>query len=658
MAAKKKIRNLMVDATGKKVVTSAPTALLGEPEAAAPPAPAGAFFTTLMTNVKAPQRTMTLGACTAIVSPRNRAGKTATLDAFRLALTGKHPIGSDAVDLIGLTPDGQFPYAALRGERAQAAFQFPDGRRTPEVTVTGELQAVADRTTLLPLVSFKDLLTLGTAKARDALFARFGDGKLFEQALVAPKGMTDEQGKLWDAALAGDGRLGSNDTVVRLSLAGSWIRSHKNALGKQTTSLEEEKRKLHDLQVTAGPGAPTEDLLRGVQEKISAHMVFNQTHILRERAEVSKSRLQTLVLEITPECTPGTPENLASEPFTDEELTHRKNNINARWGIAELRARLQGNEASLAAVKGNSNIYKMVLQLREHLTKGACMVCGCTPDAGAVPAMVEQMRAAVENFDVTVEPLQLQVHQSAAALKAAQLDHDTDVYALEEDAKKRKARRERIQQDVRMAKTAYEAAQQMLEAAGIPSSLPSESLQVLQEQLRALQAAKAQADRVTTLAADLRRIEMEKLDVKSVEKELAERLGQLIAQIREKAQQSVNAWMPPGFTAALMLEDEDGKPACRWEVIGSDGRAHPYGAASGAEWAALSVAIACAWSDNQKYRFLLLDDADLAGFSAENVKNTLTMLGQAVAESRLTQVLVAWSRPEEIPDKGWTVVSL
>ena len=70
------------------------------------------------------------------------------------------------------------------------------------------------------------------------------------------------------------------------------------------------------------------------------------------------------------------------------------------------------------------------------------------------------------------------------------------------------------------------------------------------------------------------------------------------------------------------------------------------------------VAIACAWSDGAPYRFLLLDDTDIAGFSAENVRNLLTTVAAAVKEGRLTQAFVAWSRPAEIPDEGWSVVAL
>ena len=160
------------------------------------------------------------------------------------------------------------------------------------------------------------------------------------------------------------------------------------------------------------------------------------------------------------------------------------------------------------------------------------------------------------------------------------------------------------------------------------------------------------------VAASIRTNKLLQEDLKAVESVIAETSQAMLVGIQTLAEASVNKWMPKGFKAALVLENADGKPECRWEVYGTDGRAHPRGAASGAEWSALAVAVACAWSEGSPIRILLIDDADLTGFSAENVRNLLEGVSKAVSDGRLTQALVAWSRPEEIPSEGWTVVSL
>ncbi len=654
MATKKKRTMIDVDASGKVIeAPHAPVIPINKPTLVEQAGNIG-FFSRVVSNVKGRDMNIPLGACTAVVSERNRAGKTAVLDAFRLALTGKHPIGPDAVDLAGLTVDGSLPFARLMGGSAAMEYRFPDGKKTPVITPTGDFQSLQpdDLHKLLPLVSNRELLTLGTAKAREGLFRRFG-GVLLQSATSAPLGLTPEQVALWDKAIAGEGHPGA-DPVEQLAAAGTWIRSHKRGLSGRMKALEEEKQRLHELAVAAGAGTPTDDLLRVLQEKIDQHKAFESTRILRERAAVSESRLVGLIekFKVTP------------KPIDDLGYEQAQLEIHERHPTAELEKTVAEGVTYVEARKKDVRLFTMMVGLQKHVEQtGTCLVChtnlcdargfagiqlqGFSEESTAALAdATEKLRLAELSLANDRQHLHLVIRQRDAELKQFDvlLQHERRVY-------------ENLVQDLKAEKRNYEEVEKLLAAIG-PGTVPAEPLPVLYEQLRALQAAKAEMGRATQLAIDIRTLATEQEDTKTIEKALGTRFNELVASVRKAAQDAVNAWMPPGFVAALMLEDEDGKPACRWEIVGADGRPHPRGAASGAEWAALTVAIACAWSDGQKYRFLLLDDSDLAGFSAENVRNALTMVQQAVAAGRLTQALVAWSRPKEIPDKGWNVVSL
>ena len=173
MAAAKKKRTMVmtdVDADGKAVTTPvAPVIPIKKAVVAKEGAPG--YFRRIVSNVKGRDMDIPLAACTAIVSERNRAGKTAVLDAIRLALTGKHPIGPDAVDLAGLTADASLPFATLSGDAATTNFAFPDGKKTPALTVGGEFMTLptAEAGKLLPMVANRDLLHARGSSAATAL---------------------------------------------------------------------------------------------------------------------------------------------------------------------------------------------------------------------------------------------------------------------------------------------------------------------------------------------------------------------------------------------------------------------------------------------------------------------------------------------------------
>ena len=608
------------------------------------------LFKVIKSNVKQAAMEVPLGACTAITSPRNRAGKTAVLDAFRLALTGKHPIVPHAADLAGLTPDGAYPWAKLVGNDTTTHYRFEPGKKTPEMTLTGELASYQQDslTQLLPLVSMAELLHLGTAKAREALFKRFG-GEAIRTATM-PAELTEEQQALWTRAINAMGPSANVSAVDRLTLAGTWLRSHKKALGDRVRSLEAELQKLQEAQSTSGVGSPSEDLIRGVQEKLDAIKTYEKTFVMQQRMQESTDRLNGLIAQA----------QALPPAVSDEALAQGRANITAKWGTALLEADVASAQQNVTALKSGMQVYVLVTKLREMLhADGLCIVCThADGDKAKTAQLLSDAERTVAEHQAGLAKVEARLAEALAALRNAVSHCDEELRVLQSAYDDDQRRRRQLGQDLQLAKGAYEHGQSLMQAAGANVQMPKETRAELEAQLAALNAAKAESGRATQLATDIRKVGIEVDDCKVVEKAVGDGLAKLVGLVKVDAEKAVNAWMPEGFTAALMLDDEEGKPACRWEIIGADGRPHPRGAMSGAEWSALTVAIACAWSEGQKHRFLLLDDADLAGFSAENVRKALSMVSKAVSEGRLTQALVAWSRPEEIPTEGWSVVQL
>jgi DNA repair exonuclease SbcCD ATPase subunit len=159
-------------------------------------------------------------------------------------------------------------------------------------------------------------------------------------------------------------------------------------------------------------------------------------------------------------------------------------------------------------------------------------------------------------------------------------------------------------------------------------------------QLRALMTQSAQV-KATHEAATILKGEAQRL------------LQNTLQQIQSTAEAAVNRYMPTGFTASLDLEGNN----CEWRAVSRrDGRPHGK-SASGAQRCALVIALALAWTENSPIRILLIDDKELHGFSAANVKSFLSMVKARVDAGDLTQAFAAWSRPDEIP-ADWMKVTM
>ena len=318
---------------------------------------ADARFERVESNIKGGVQTR-LGPCTAVVSPRNRAGKTAVLDAFRFALTASHPIGPHASDLTGLTADGSLPHAALRGAAFSAAY-FNKGKKSPTHEVTGPLATLTDeaRKNLLPLTAARDLLSLGSAKAREALFARFGDGI---NAAPEPVGLDSQQKALYQQALANV----SGDVVEKLAGAGTWIRSHKRALSEQLKSAEAEKDRLH--AELASAGAATDDVVRALEAKLEAWALYRSSAVVRDNFTQSETDLNAAIDRFA---------ELGAAPPSREELTAQLEQEAKNHGSAISHDKWVQLKEQLEKESKRAKLLETIIVLRKALHSQPCFVC-------------------------------------------------------------------------------------------------------------------------------------------------------------------------------------------------------------------------------------------------------------------------------------------
>lgn len=597
----------------------------------------GGYFRKVESNVKGGVA-VPLSPCTAIVSEKNRAGKTAVLDAIRLALSGAHPVGPHAADLAGLTADGSLPWAKLIGDKSGAEMEFPSGRKTPKHELTGELASLsgAALTNLLPQVAMRDLLTLGTAKAREELFRRFGQG--IEE--LSAEGLDDAQEALFRAMLAQT----NGDPVQRVTEAGTNLRSHKRLLSAKLKTQEDEKARLQAEMSAADP--LTDEQVEALEAQLRAHDQYKLAETLRAAVTQKAAAIAAGVEQF----------NQLQAPLTPEEVQEQ---VAALPEVAAHKAAQVAFDAVTAASKPSERLelLRAVVSLRAlNVEHGACITCATVGPAN-MAEMLAKGRAALAQEEQRAEGQQQALNEASQRLQQAAVNRASAERAFHQQAATYRAQCAALRTQLEQMAEAYKHDLATLESVG-GAEQPAESEDALRLALTKARKAKLVREQLSALSASIRETRNEQASAKAVESVLSDTMNDLATGVKARAEKAVNDWMPEGFRAVLQLEDTEGKPTCRWEIVGSDGRSHPRGAASGAEWSALAVAIACAWSDGSPYRFLLLDDTDIAGFSAENVRNLLNGVAHAVQEGRLTQAFVAWSRPSEVPQEGWSVVAL
>lgn len=207
--------------------------------------------------------------------------------------------------------------------------------------------------------------------------------------------------------------------------------------------------------------------------------------------------------------------------------------------------------------------------------------------------------------------------------------------------------------DVHTLEDVHKAAQELAHI-NAPDNYTGPSADTLQATIMRLREAEGARKQLSAASDEMYSLQCEADVCKVLERESAKLLNQMLTSVVAAAEAAVNRHMPKDYTARLIVSDK----AVEWRVVGRDGRPHKLGGMCGREAGALMVALACAYAEKLPMRMLLLDDRDLGVFDPNNLLILMERLRAAVTNGELTQVILVWNRPHEIPADlpGWTVI--
>jgi len=562
-------------------------------------------FTRLVAAVKT-EMDIQLAPCTAIVG-LNMSFKTAVIDAYRLALTGRHPIGSHPADIFELAAPGQNSvFASLHsasGGKLTFQMDAPKGKpKTPEhdtLSVLGLLKD-EDYDRLMPMASVGELLR-GAATVREAIIKRFGGASFIPAPSAA---LAPDQLKLWgdviDEARAEVGI--TTDATVVLAGAGGVIRSRKARKAKEASTLEKSINERATIVNEAGAGA---EMIPGLERQMAKAQAWETTANLRTRKDILEQAVA------------------AAAPFTADPVEIK---VDADL-IKEVSAKLAAAEKTLAL----SN----TVLLLANASAECCRLCKATALPKARKTEIETNNA---DLSKTVDALR----KEYTAVTTDQQASQALINKAATDRASWQASRERALGELEGIKTAL---------ANVPVSYEGPSANDLARQLASLRGATTARESLAGDIAKLRDLRQEFEDLKSLEKEAVRLLTELLETVGKKATDAVNKYMPPDLRAHLEVTEK----MCQWRVIGTDRRAHRKGGMSGREMGSLCVALACAWTEGAPVRVIILEDVDLGPFDPINIRVLLDTIRESIERGELTQALCVWSRPSEIPD-GWLKV--
>jgi len=182
----------------------------------------------------------------------------------------------------------------------------------------------------------------------------------------------------------------------------------------------------------------------------------------------------------------------------------------------------------------------------------------------------------------------------------------------------------------------------------LPSIEEAERLmQKANEDLRKMEDAHEGHKRIRSLREQERTLKRDIRDGEELVEGLQEALGSLLRSAREDFTKKVQSFLPPEDAFDLVLNEGD-KEVCRFGFV-RDGNLHT--ALSGAEWARLTLALACAAAKAEKDSLLVFVPEERA-FDPETLRAVMIALTNAPGQVIITTPV----KPAGKLPKGWTLV--
>jgi hypothetical protein len=622
------------------------------------PAPAPVVFhpfDRLRSNVKV-GFDVKLGALTAFVGP-NESGKTEYLDALRLAVLQQHGVGPHGVDLLRLVPEsaGQL-YAEASGPSGTCGFEVEGSRSKAKKPVVKRDGAYAtldagSLANIFPTVAVGDLLSAQAGRARALIFARWGNAK----AVPTPANLSDGQDKAWeDALLAAVSDLGEDAAAPDLLGAMSTIlfREQKKSAATKKSEGEDADRRRAEI---GDQKPPTEETLAALTAAYAAALTTNAAAPLFTKRTALQGKIAAYkAVTVTP-----LPEDPGEAPAVDD----------AAMALAKagMQNAIGEHEKQLAGRVADGYLLDALRQITDiSAARNAC-ICGRAYDLEAKRKQAEAIAGVQHRMNVLRPPV---IAAAKAEVDRYEAECNRLAYArATANGPALAAARQRREMVLTEHKLHAAMAEKLkVEQAGLTEAFAALGLDLYSSQpptdgvaeaahaaLESAKTLKAAFDEVAA-ARSRKKLHHDAEDRwRTLRGEADRLLHDMLADVQQDATIAIDRYLPAGLKSKLTLED-DGREVCRFEVVGLDGQPHGAEVATGKQWGALTLAVACAWSEGAPFRVLSLDDHDLAGFDDTTFTTLMQRLVQLQAEGLFTQVFVASWRARALFPAGWTVV--
>lgn len=652
-------------------------------------------FDYLAGNIKGRFEHVLTSRCVAFVG-KNRRGKTARLEAFRLAFTGEHPVGPHGSNLMELAPENTLTLSVLArtgdpaNPRQQTSYRVEvEGGKAKKDEKADRLGLLRDIEHLpnsdkvlescLPIVAMRDLIKMGSTLGREAIFRRFGE----ITAIPTPRGLNTEQLTLWKEGLeASRTAKPKADTAEILAASSAWFRQRKLALGRDLKALE---KLVKEREAKLGPAAAGSEELPQLKQRLEEAKAWEKSAELRaakarieQEAAAYRAKVQPMIdadkseVRAAREADLVAQENAKKDAVTalvavGTSITESIKTFSTEFDAA-YRTKAEEYDAKVKKevfyLTGGEWLTECI-----HILEGkvdadgnaACLLCGNSCHVATIKAAIEPRvlarRASVEKLYAErtqvlesldsdkltrIGVLEGKLADAKRAAEVADLEFRTWKSGIESARRAEEEEKNLLKQEYQ--RISGQMGQNAMALKSVPAAYEGPTAAELEAQIEALQNAETANRQLDAEVAKLRQLSLDQEVAKTLEQEAAKEVNTLLTRTAETANGAVNKYMPDGFRAALDLE------TAQWTVVGADNRPHNKKVMAGSEFGALLPALALAWTEGAPGRYLTLDDEDLAFFDPENLGLMLRALKDACDDGLLTQVFVAWSRPNEIPD--------
>lgn len=599
-------------------------------------------WTSLSSNLKG-EHEWALGPLTLVVG-RNQRGKTALLEAFRLALVGRHPAvrGSahypegnpkEAVALLA-PEEAERLYARLESSKAGAEAVYL-AEKSGRTWVRQHRSPVENPGGLGLGEDLSDLFKTGS-KVRSALLARFGGGS----QVVCPREATDLGRTLWDAAVRevaqeassdeirlevppdptgaiAPGRL-SDHLVLGVPVADVYVRlatkldSTKRSLGRRIGALSKRLEEVGSADAVAG----TEQL--GVLRE--------QLRLAREAEEAGPRRELVEAFDRDWASVEAQLANLPRVP-TEEETTRRVSEIDAE--MQRLNAELGPLEQSVGVDQGKVAFMKAI---EPHLSEHAdsCFFCGSKADMKGLVGSLREGLPKVSGRLAANQGRLSAIRQRLSILTGERARVETATRHVREQYENQSRFLNEQKKALEDRKPGIDKLRESL-----PEPWSGLSTDILERRISELETAERALRDYENLSGEKARWEEQQNAVKVLEGQVRKAAKRLLTEAVAAAEAEVNKWAVEGMEIGYDLDHD------AWAATGGtrDDRFHDARTASGFEKSMMVPAIAAAFQPGDP-KYILIDDAISGTFDAPHLRDLMRVLSDRVTAGEIAQAIL------------------